>query len=132
MLKHSELLELQRWNTPTIYNGWEQIIKRNHGKEGFNLESGMQMTVSGDGWMGIAPVNQKITMRSLDFRRCEKGLIRENWVLVDLLISTKTIQVAKVDDFKNKLNGKVFLIGEDFTSSKYELWMKNKNRLVTL
>lgn len=24
-LTHSELLQLKRWNTPTIYNGWEQI-----------------------------------------------------------------------------------------------------------
>ncbi|MCY3867194.1 MAG: ester cyclase [Chloroflexi bacterium] len=46
---------------------------------------GMSMTISGDGWLGIAPANQKITMRSLDFWRCEKGLIRENWVLIDLL-----------------------------------------------
>lgn len=45
----------------------------------------MEMTLSGDGWLGIAPVNQAITMRSLDFWRCENGLIRENWVLVDLL-----------------------------------------------
>jgi len=45
----------------------------------------MQMTISGDGWLGIAPSNQEITMRSLDFWRCEKGLIRENWVLIDLL-----------------------------------------------
>jgi predicted ester cyclase len=45
----------------------------------------MQMTISGDGWLGIAPSNQKITMRSLDFWRCENGLIRENWVLIDLL-----------------------------------------------
>jgi predicted ester cyclase len=45
----------------------------------------MQMTISGDGWLGIAPANQEITMRSLDFWRCEDGLIRENWVLVDLL-----------------------------------------------
>ena len=35
--------------------------------------------------MIIAPAGQKITMRSLDFWRCEEGLIRENWVLVDLL-----------------------------------------------
>jgi hypothetical protein len=35
--------------------------------------------------MGIAPADQQITMRSLDFWRCENGLIRENWVLVDLL-----------------------------------------------
>lgn len=45
----------------------------------------MEMTLSGDGWMGIAPAGQQITMRSLDFWRCEAGRIRENWVLVDLL-----------------------------------------------
>lgn len=45
----------------------------------------MQMTVSGDGWLGLPPSNQKLMMRSLDFWRCENGLIRENWVLVDLL-----------------------------------------------
>ncbi len=52
---------------------------------GFTAWPGMHMTISGDGFLGIAPANQKITMRSLDFWRCEKGLIRENWVLVDLL-----------------------------------------------
>lgn len=45
----------------------------------------MHATISGDGWMGIAPAGQQITLRSLDFWRCEHGLIRENWVLVDLL-----------------------------------------------
>jgi hypothetical protein len=45
----------------------------------------MQMTVTGDGWLGIAPSGQEITMRSLDFWRLEGELIRENWVLVDLL-----------------------------------------------
>jgi regulator of RNase E activity RraA len=37
-LTHSELLELKRWNTPTIYNGWEQITNKHINKEGFNLE----------------------------------------------------------------------------------------------
>lgn len=37
-LSHSEILQLKRWNTPTIYNGWEQITKHNAGREGFNLE----------------------------------------------------------------------------------------------
>lgn len=37
-LSHSELLELKRWNTPTIYNGWEQITCHNPGRDGFNLE----------------------------------------------------------------------------------------------
>jgi hypothetical protein len=52
---------------------------------GFTAWPGMKMTISGDGWLGIAASNQAITMRSLDFWRCEKGFIRENWVLVDLL-----------------------------------------------
>ena len=38
MLSHSELLELKRWNTPTIYNGWEQITKKDSGRECFNLD----------------------------------------------------------------------------------------------
>ncbi len=37
-LTHADLLQLKRWNTPTIYNGWEQITRRNAGAEGFNLE----------------------------------------------------------------------------------------------
>lgn len=37
-LPYSDLLELKRWNTPTIYNGWEQITRRNAGAECFNLE----------------------------------------------------------------------------------------------
>ena len=45
----------------------------------------MIQTLSHDGWLGIAPVGKRITMRSLDFWRLEQGLIRENWVLVDLL-----------------------------------------------
>lgn len=45
----------------------------------------MYQTISHGGWLGIAPINKKIEMRSLDFWRLENGLIRENWVLVDLL-----------------------------------------------
>ena len=37
-LTHADLLQLKRWNTPTIYNGWEQISRRNPGKDAFNLE----------------------------------------------------------------------------------------------
>jgi len=45
----------------------------------------MYQTISHGGWLGIPPVDKKIEMRSLDFWRVENGLIRENWVLVDLL-----------------------------------------------
>ena len=45
----------------------------------------MRLTLSEDGWMGIAPAGREVLLRSLDFWRLEDGLIRENWVLVDLL-----------------------------------------------
>lgn len=45
----------------------------------------MIQTITADGWLGIAPAGQRVTMKSLDFWRIEDGLIRENWVLVDLL-----------------------------------------------
>jgi 4-hydroxy-4-methyl-2-oxoglutarate aldolase len=35
---HGQLLQLKRWNTPTIYNGWEQITERNPVRDCFNLE----------------------------------------------------------------------------------------------
>jgi regulator of RNase E activity RraA len=37
-LTHAELLELKRWNTPTIYNGWEQITRHDVAADAFNLE----------------------------------------------------------------------------------------------
>ena len=51
----------------------------------FTAWPGMEMTLSGPGWLGIAPNGRALTMRSLDFWRVEGNLIRENWVLVDLL-----------------------------------------------
>jgi regulator of RNase E activity RraA len=38
MLPHSDLLQLKRWNTPTIYNGWEQITRLDPAAAAFNLE----------------------------------------------------------------------------------------------
>ncbi|MFN4145476.1 MAG: RraA family protein [Runella sp.] len=38
MLTHADLLKLKRWNTPTIYNGWEQITSHDTTKGHFNLE----------------------------------------------------------------------------------------------
>ena len=37
-LSHGQLLELKRWNTPTVYNGWEQITRRDRTRDGINLE----------------------------------------------------------------------------------------------
>jgi len=37
-LSHADLLRLKRWNTPTVYNGWEQITSRDASHEGYNKE----------------------------------------------------------------------------------------------
>jgi 4-hydroxy-4-methyl-2-oxoglutarate aldolase len=37
-LPHADLLQLKRWNTPTIYNGWEQITSHDVTSAGINLE----------------------------------------------------------------------------------------------
>lgn len=37
-LSYAELLELKRWNTPTVYNGWEQVTRHSSAADGFNLE----------------------------------------------------------------------------------------------
>lgn len=37
-LTHAELLQLKRWNTPTIYNGWEQITEHDIARSCFNIE----------------------------------------------------------------------------------------------
>ncbi len=60
---------------------------------GFTAWPGGQSTLSGDGFLGIAPTGQKLTRRSLDFWRCENGLVRENWVLLDLLHIYKQLGV---------------------------------------
>ena len=37
-ISHADMLRLKRWNTPTLYNGWEQITRRDIATDGFNLE----------------------------------------------------------------------------------------------
>lgn len=78
---------------------------------GFTAWPGMHMTLSGDGWLGIAASGQKLTMRSLDFWRCENGLIRENWVLVDLLDVFRQIGVdvfARLREFNKARSASPF------------------------
>ncbi len=40
---------------------------------------------SGDGFLGLAPTGRRLTRCSLDFWRIEDGLIRECWVMVDII-----------------------------------------------
>lgn len=38
LLTSGDMLELRRWNTPTIYNGWEQITSQDSSRDAFNPE----------------------------------------------------------------------------------------------
>lgn len=44
----------------------------------------MTMTHQGP-YLGVEPTGQPLTLRVMDFWRCQDGQIRENWVLLDLL-----------------------------------------------
>ena len=77
----------------------------------------MMQTISGDGWMGIAPSGQKVSLCSLDFWRIENGVIRENWVLVDLLDLYRQLGIdvfARMREFnKRRVQGSIpFPVGE--------------------
>ena len=68
----------------------------------------MIQTITNDGWLGIAPAGQRITMCSLDFWRVENGLIRENWVMVDLLDAWRQLGVdvlARMREFNKARAG---------------------------
>lgn len=38
MLSYEQMLQLKRWNTPTVYNGWEMVTKHDITKGVFNTE----------------------------------------------------------------------------------------------
>ncbi|WP_298922480.1 ester cyclase [uncultured Roseobacter sp.] len=45
----------------------------------------MRQTLVAGGFLGIPPTGQTLDIRGLDFWRLDGGLIRENWVMVDLI-----------------------------------------------
>jgi len=70
----------------------------------------MSQTLSHGGWLGLSPTGQRITLRSLDFWRIENGVIRENWVLVDLLDVYQQLGIdvfARLRELRRKPNSKL-------------------------
>ena len=95
---------------PDRGNKVDEIIYHFFGDNDYAAVTGwpdMIQTISHDGWLGIPPVGKEITMRSLDFWRLECGLIRENWVMVDLLHMYDQIGVdvfARLREFNKARN----------------------------
>jgi predicted ester cyclase len=44
----------------------------------------IRATHSGGDWLGLAPTGKPVTMRVMDFWRAEGGLLKENWVFIDI------------------------------------------------
>ncbi|MCH2095064.1 MAG: ester cyclase [Rhodobacteraceae bacterium] len=77
----------------------------------------MIQTVTQDGWLGIVPPGREIALRSLDFWRIERGKIRENWVLVDILDAYRQLGLdvfARLREFnKARVSGRIpFPVGD--------------------
>ena len=107
----------RHWHQIPFLNGMpdrgkfvEEIVYHFFGDEDYAAVTGwpnMIQTLSDDGWMGIAPSGKRVNMCSLDFWRIENGLIRENWVLVDLLDMYRQIGVdvlARMREFNKCRN----------------------------
>lgn len=68
----------------------------------------MRVSLTGPNWLGLPAVDRTIFLRSLDFWRLEDGLIRENWVLVDLLDAHRqagTDPLARMREFNRARAG---------------------------
>ena len=77
----------------------------------------MRQTISQDGWLAIAPAGQKVSLCSLDFWRMNNGLIRENWVLIDLLDVYRQVGIdvfARLHEFNKarNMNSLIYPIGD--------------------
>ncbi|MBD3664251.1 ester cyclase [Sulfitobacter sp. TSTF-M16] len=108
----------RKWHQIPFLNGMpdrglyvDEITYHFFGDRNFAAVTGwpdMYQSITHDGWLGIAPTGKKIEMRSLDFWRVEDGLIRENWVLVDLLQMYHQIDVdvlARMREFNKARPG---------------------------
>lgn len=81
----------------------------------------MALTLSDDGWMGIAPAGKEIFLKSLDFWNVyeENGqlLIHENWVSVDILDVYRQIGVdvfARMQEFTKVRPPNTIHLEQDF------------------
>jgi 4-hydroxy-4-methyl-2-oxoglutarate aldolase len=95
-LSHSDLLQLKRWNTPTIYNGWEQITRHNPGREGFNPEECCDFMPHMGPMVGYA-VTLQIQPGNSDHKRSHPNAASEYRRYVASLPGPKIVVVQDLD-----------------------------------
>ena len=85
-LSHGELLELARINTPTIYNGWEQVTSHRAARDGVNVEPTQDFMPQAGAMVGYAvtlvvqlsgettePLNPNAFVEYLEYLATAKG-----------------------------------------------------------
>ena len=60
------------------------------------------MLLQGGGWLGLGATGRAITMRVMDFYRADEGLIRENWVPIDILNVLMQLDVDVLARLRNQ------------------------------
>jgi len=99
-LSHSDLLKLKRWNTPTIYNGWEQITQHDIAGDAFNLEETRDFMPQMGPMVGYAvtvvieasnPKHKENKKASADYRHYVAGLPGPKIVVVQDLDKPRVI-----------------------------------------
>lgn len=95
-LPHAELLQLKRWNTPTIYNGWEQITRRNPARDCFNLEEVRDFMPQMGPMVGVA-ITLQIEPGNAEHRRVNPGAWSEYRRYVAGVPGPKIVVVQDLD-----------------------------------
>lgn len=95
-LSHAELLQLKRWNTPTIYNGWEQITRHDAARDAFNLEETRDFMPQMGPMVGYA-VTVVIEPGNGEHKRANPGAAAEYRQYVASLPGPKIVVVQDLD-----------------------------------
>ena len=75
-LSDAELWQLRRWNTPTVYNGWERITRHDVGREGFNIEEARDFMPHMGPMVGYA-ITLVIEASNPEHRRTNPNAVRD-------------------------------------------------------
>ncbi|MEP7341802.1 MAG: RraA family protein [Acidobacteriota bacterium] len=95
-MSHSDLLELRRWNTPTVYNGWEQITKHEAGRDGFNPEETTDFMPQMDAMVGYA-VTVVCQPGNAEHKKSNPNAWDEYWRYVASVPGPKIVVVQDLD-----------------------------------
>jgi regulator of RNase E activity RraA len=111
-ISHAEMLKLKRWNTPTIYNGWEQITGYDISRDCINLEDTIDFMPQMGPMVGYA-VTLVIEPSVVEHRRQNPKALSEYRRYIGSIKGPKIVVVQDLDkpevlgSFWGEVNGNV-------------------------